>query len=43
MEKNGIQIGVEHVVQKDSKGYHPIRNLFLIEVLRDKYSRLAFL
>jgi hypothetical protein len=43
MEKNGTQKGVEQEVQIDSKGYHPIRNLFLIEVLRDKYSRLAFL
>jgi voltage-gated potassium channel len=43
MEKNESLKDSEQVVQKDGKSYHPIRNLFLIDVLRDKDSRPAFL
>jgi voltage-gated potassium channel len=43
MEKNEPLKGVEHVMENDVKRHHPIRNLFLIDVLRDKDSRPAFL
>jgi voltage-gated potassium channel len=43
MENNESPKDVEQIVQKDSKRYRPIRNLFLIDVLRDKDSRPAFL
>jgi voltage-gated potassium channel len=43
MENNESPKDVEQIVQKDIKRYRPIRNLFLIDVLRDKDSRPAFL
>ncbi len=43
MEKKESLKDSEQVVQKDIKRYRPIRNLFLIDVLRDKDSRPAFL
>jgi voltage-gated potassium channel len=43
MEKNEPLKDVEYVMENDVKRHHPIRNLFLIDVLRDKDSRPAFL
>jgi voltage-gated potassium channel len=43
MEPNKPLETVEHAVEKDLRIYHPFRNLFMLDILRDRDSRPALL